>query len=104
MTPTARLFSRLKTGRLGAGWMVVASLLFGLMGVFVKLGAAHFTSIELVFYRTVLGMVIGALILGVVSSAAYGLLLRPEWQFILKAIVTFLAIIAQRYLLDRRNK
>ena len=53
---------------------------------------------------SVLGMVIGALILGVVSSAAYGLLLRPEWQFILKAVVTFLAIIAQRYLLDRRNK
>jgi len=53
---------------------------------------------------SVLGMVIGALILGVVSSAAYGLLLRPEWQFILKAVVTFLAIIAQRYLLDQRNK
>ena len=53
---------------------------------------------------SVLGMLIGALILGVVSSAAYGLLLRPEWQFILKAIVTFLAIIAQRYLLDQRNK
>lgn len=53
---------------------------------------------------SVLGMVVGALILGVVSSAAYGLLLRPEWQFILKAIVTFLAIIAQRYLLDQRNK
>ena len=53
---------------------------------------------------SVLGMVIGAMILGVVSSAAYGMLLRPEWQFILKAIVTFLAIIAQRYLLVRRNK
>lgn len=55
-------------------------------------------------FGSVLGMVIGALILGVVSSAAYGLLLRPEWQFILKAIVTFLAIIAQRYLLDRRSR
>lgn len=53
---------------------------------------------------SVLGMVIGAMILGVVSSAAYGLLLRPEWQFILKAIVTFLAIVAQRYLLDRRSR
>lgn len=53
---------------------------------------------------SVLGMVIGALILGVVSSAAYGLLLRPEWQFILLAVVTFLAIIAQRYLLDRRSR
>ena len=53
---------------------------------------------------SVLGMVIGAMILGVVSSAAYGMLLRPEWQFILKAIVTFLAIIAQRYLLDKRSR
>jgi ribose transport system permease protein len=53
---------------------------------------------------SVLGMVIGALILGVVSSAAYGMLLRPEWQFILSAVVTFLAIIAQRYLLDRRGR
>ena len=53
---------------------------------------------------SVLGMVIGAMILGVVSSAAYGLLLRPEWQFILKAVVTFLAIISQRYLLDRRSR
>jgi ribose/xylose/arabinose/galactoside ABC-type transport system permease subunit len=53
---------------------------------------------------SVLGMVIGAFILGVVSSAAYGLLLRPEWQYILTAIVTFLAIIAQRYLLYRRGR
>ncbi len=50
-----------------------------------------------------LGTVVGALILGVVSSAAYGLLLRPEWQFILKAVVTFIAILAQRYALDKRS-
>jgi predicted ABC-type sugar transport system permease subunit len=31
------------------------------------------------------------------------LLLRPEWQFILKGAVTFLAILAQRYALDKRN-
>jgi ribose transport system permease protein len=55
-------------------------------------------------FGSVLGMIVGALILGVVSSAAYGMLLRPEWQFILLAVVTFLAIIAQRYLLDRRGK
>ncbi len=55
-------------------------------------------------FGSVLGTVIGALILGVVSSAAFSLLLRPEWQFVLKAVVTFLAILAQRYMLDKRNR
>ena len=66
--------------------------------------------VSVVFVATLLRItfffvgVIGAMILGVVSSAAYSMLLRPEWQFILKATVTFLAIIAQRYLLDRRSR
>lgn len=55
-------------------------------------------------FGSIAGTVVGALILGVVSSAAYALLLRPEWQFILKAVVTFLAIMAQRYALDRRSR
>ncbi|MEX1308515.1 MAG: ABC transporter permease [Eubacteriales bacterium] len=55
-------------------------------------------------FGSVLGTVIGALILGVVSSAAFSMLLRPEWQYILKAVVTFLAILAQRYMLDKRSK
>lgn len=55
-------------------------------------------------FGSVAGTVVGALILGVVSSAAFSLLLRPEWQFILKGIVTFLAIMAQRYALDKRNR
>jgi drug/metabolite transporter (DMT)-like permease len=42
--------------RLGALWMVVAGLLFACMGVFVKLGAAHFSGAELVFYRSVFGL------------------------------------------------
>jgi len=54
-------------------------------------------------FGSVAGTVVGALILGVVGSAATSLLLRPEWQFILKGIVTFLAILAQRYAIDRRN-
>jgi ribose transport system permease protein len=54
-------------------------------------------------FGSVSGTVIGALILAVVTSSATGLLLRPEWQFILKGIVTFLAIMAQRFALDRRN-
>ncbi len=36
--------------------MLVAGLLFGLMGVFVKLGAPHFSHVELVFYRSLFGL------------------------------------------------
>jgi len=38
--------------------MLVAGLLFGCMGVFVKLGAPHFTHTELVFYRSFLGLLL----------------------------------------------
>lgn len=54
-------------------------------------------------FGSVLGTVVGALILSVVTSSATGLLLSPDWQFTLKGIVTFLAILAQRYALDRRK-
>jgi ribose transport system permease protein len=54
-------------------------------------------------FGSVLGMFVGALILSVVTSAATGLLLSPDWQFILKAVVTFIAIMVQRYALDRRK-
>jgi ribose transport system permease protein len=54
-------------------------------------------------FGSVLGMFVGAIILSVVTSAATGLLLSPDWQFTLKAIVTFIAILAQRYALDRRK-
>jgi hypothetical protein len=38
--------------------MLVAGLLFGCMGVFVRLGAAHFSYIELVFYRSFFGLLL----------------------------------------------
>ncbi len=41
---------------LGSGWMVVAAAFFGLMGLFVKLGAQYFSSTELVFWRTLIGV------------------------------------------------
>lgn len=43
---------------LKSGWMVVAGFLFGCMGVFVKLGAQHFSSAELVFYRSLFGLLV----------------------------------------------
>jgi len=54
-------------------------------------------------FGSVLGMFIGAVILSVMTSSATGLLLSPDWQFTLKGVVTFLAILAQRYALDRRK-
>ena len=40
-----------------SSWMLVAGLLFGCMGVFVKLGAPYFSHIELVFYRSFIGLI-----------------------------------------------
>ncbi|POZ60330.1 DMT family transporter [Chromobacterium alticapitis] len=47
---------RYRQWRLGSGWMVVAAVFFALMGLFVKLGAKHFSSTELVFWRTLIGV------------------------------------------------
>ena len=41
-----------------SSWMLVAGLLFGGMGVFVKLGAPHFSHVELVFYRSLFGLLL----------------------------------------------
>jgi drug/metabolite transporter (DMT)-like permease len=38
--------------------MLVAGLLFGCMGVFVKLGAQYFSNMELVFYRSFFGLLL----------------------------------------------
>lgn len=54
-------------------------------------------------FGSVLGMFVGAIILSVVTSAATGMLLSPDWQFTLKAIVTFIAILSQRFALDKRK-
>jgi len=42
----------------GSLWMLVAALLFACMGALVKLGAPHFSSGELVFYRSFFGLII----------------------------------------------
>ena len=55
-------------------------------------------------FGSVLGMFVGAIILSVVTTAATGLLLSPDWQFTLKGIVTFIAIIAQRFALDLKKR
>lgn len=43
---------------MGALWMLAAGLMFGCMGVFVKLSAPYFSSGELVFYRSLFGLLL----------------------------------------------
>ena len=46
-----------------SSWMLVASLLFAAMGICVKFASEYFTAIELVFYRSLLGLIfIGVII------------------------------------------
>lgn len=48
---------------MGALWMLVAGLLFACMGVLVKYAASHYSSSELVFYRSLFGLIIVSLML-----------------------------------------
>ncbi len=59
-----------------SSWMIVAGILFSVMGVFVKLGAQYFSSAELVFYRSLFGLLVIYLII-----KAQGLpLATPNWK------------------------
>lgn len=61
---------------MGSLWMLAASLLFACMGVFVKLGAPFFSHIELVFYRSFLGLLIVYLIMRTQGVR----LATPHWR------------------------
>lgn len=61
---------------MGALWMLVAGLLFACMGVLVKLGSAHFSSSELVFYRSFFGLLLVASMLLHRRTA----LATPHWR------------------------
>lgn len=39
-------------------WMLLASLLFAMMAAFARMGAADFSSLELVFYRSLFGVIV----------------------------------------------
>jgi drug/metabolite transporter (DMT)-like permease len=75
ITALARV-RRWETPRLGAFWMVVAGLLFALMGVFVKLGGAHFSGAEMVFYRALFGAVMVFALVAAKRLPVYS----PHWR------------------------
>ena len=59
-----------------SSWMIVAGILFSLMGVFVKLGAQYFSSAELVFYRSLFGLLVIYLIIRVQGFP----IATPNWR------------------------
>jgi len=118
----ASRLSGIKTGRHLTFLYLTSSLLAGITGILLasefKAGISsramgyEFDALVITLlggtsinggFGSVLGTVVGALVLAVVTSAATGMVLSPDWQFLLKGIVTFLAILAQRYALDRRK-
>jgi ribose transport system permease protein len=120
--PVAARLSGIKVGRHLTSLYLISALLAGITGILLasefKAGvsgrAAGYEFDALVVsllggvsiaggFGSVIGMFVGAVILSVVTSAATGLLLSPDWQFTLKGIVTFIAILAQRFALDRRR-
>ncbi len=78
-------------------WMIVASLLFACMGVCVKLGAAHFATGELVFYRGFLAMVV----VGAVAHTQGIGLATPNWRLqITRGLAGSAALVSYFYALS----
>lgn len=65
-------------------WMIIASFLFACMGVCVKLGAARFSTGELVFYRGFISL----LMMLVAARAAKVSLRTPHWRMQLSRSVS----------------
>ena len=57
-------------------WMLVAAFMFAGMGVLVKLGADYFSSVEMVFYRSLFGLWVTFLVIRYYG----GTLLTPHWE------------------------
>ncbi len=55
---TEQKSSRFALPNLGSLWMLVAALGFAIMGALVKVGAEKFSSSELVFYRSIFGLIV----------------------------------------------
>lgn len=74
----------------GALWMVLASLLFACMGVFVKIGSRYFTPAELVFYRAFVGL----LVVWAIIAARGHPLGTPNWRLHLNRSVAGFSALA----------
>lgn len=79
---------------MGALWMLVAGFLFGCMGVFVKLGAEYFSHIELVFYRSFIGLL---MIYAVIRQQGLSLSTRHSKQHLWRSVTGTIALMLYFY-------
>ena len=61
---------------MAAIWMLVAGILFASMGVLIKFSTAHFSSNEIVFYRSFFGLLIMAAMVFTKRTS----LATPHWR------------------------
>jgi drug/metabolite transporter (DMT)-like permease len=79
-----------------SSWMLVAGFLFATMGVFVKLGSAHFGAAELAFYRSLVTFVA---MLGLLAARRGRGTLRTRYfgMHLLRAVVGSISLIGYFY-------
>ncbi len=78
--------------------MLVAGVLFAGMGVFVKLGLKYFSSSELVFYRSLFGVVIVFLVVRANGLAVYS----PNWKLhVSRSLAGFSGMMLLFYVIGR---
>jgi drug/metabolite transporter (DMT)-like permease len=65
MVPNRNVGLPMTDQKKGMLWIIVATFFFSLMGAFVKLGATHFSSIELVFYRSLVSLLFLCIYIGI---------------------------------------
>jgi len=75
---------------LGSLWMLVAALGFAIMGALVKLGAQKFSSAELVFYRSLFGLVFIGLFIAYKKLPLATPVMHKQMS---RAVVGFIALI-----------
>ena len=68
---------------LGAGWMLVAAFCFAFMGLLVKQAGSSYSSTELVFYRSLFGL-LGLLGLLLLPGARLSRMATPHWRLHLR--------------------
>ncbi len=79
---------------IGVRYMLFASLMFALVGVFAKLASLHMSSLEVVFFRNIFGvLIIGAMVLKTPMMHVGG---RP-FLLIFRGVIGFLALLAFFY-------
>lgn len=84
----------LRARGLGSGWMVIASLMFAVMGVCVKVGAQHYSAVELVFWRTVFGVVT----VGVAARLRREIFVTPWMRYHLqRGVIGFVSLLLSFY-------